>query len=122
MGKAFDIERFRTRLTYLMEMHGLAPKSLSIRAGLGETAVRDIFAPKRKDVHIGTAVKLADYFGVTLEEMLGREDDEKVETFEIYRNLDPQMQQQAKIFINTLRETSAKFKHKGDEDDQPEPA
>jgi SOS-response transcriptional repressor LexA len=73
MAGDFDIEAVRASIAHLMKRDNIARKPLAQRAGLGETAIRDIFNPKRTDVRVGTLLKLADFFGVTLDEVAGRE-------------------------------------------------
>lgn len=54
-----------------MERKEIAAKRLSIDAGLGETAVRDILAPTAKDIKVGTLQKLASVLDCTLEDLIG---------------------------------------------------
>lgn len=65
-----ELEQIRERLQRLMDERRIKAKPLARAAGLGETAVRDIFADGRRDVRIGTLVKLADYFGVGIDALL----------------------------------------------------
>ncbi len=67
----FDISEFRVRLQGLMDEHNIKRKPLAKKAGLGETAIRDIFEAKRQDVRIGTLVRLADVFDLTVDELIG---------------------------------------------------
>lgn len=73
MARDFDIAAVRASISHLMARDKIARKPLAQRAGLGETAIRDIYDPKRQDVKVGTLLKLADFFGVTLDEVAGRE-------------------------------------------------
>jgi repressor LexA len=73
MADGFDIDAVRASIEVLMKRDGIKRKPLAQKAGLGETAIRDIFDPKRQDVKVGTLLKLADFFGVTLDELAGRE-------------------------------------------------
>jgi phage repressor protein C with HTH and peptisase S24 domain len=73
MGQVFDINVIRAELDRLMKKHKIARKPLAKAAGLGETAIRDIFDDRRNDVRASTLVKLADYFSVTVDELAGRE-------------------------------------------------
>jgi repressor LexA len=68
---SFDMDAFRARLQRLMDERKVARKPLAKAAGLGETALRDIFEPERRDVRVGTLVKLADYFEVSLDDLIG---------------------------------------------------
>lgn len=68
----FDMNAVRASIERLMKRDNIARKPLAKRAGLGETAIRDIFEDKRQDVKTGTLLKLADFFGVTLDEIAGR--------------------------------------------------
>lgn len=73
MGK-FDITAFRTRLQGLMDEREIKRKPLAKAAGLGETSIRDIFDPERNDVRVGTLVRLADYFQISIDELLEEPD------------------------------------------------
>lgn len=66
----FDIEAFRSRLQSLMDEHNIKRKPLAKAAGLGETSIRDIFDSQRNDVRIGTLVRLADYFQMSIDELI----------------------------------------------------
>lgn len=70
---SFAIEAVRARIEDLMEERGIKRKPLAKAAGLGETSIRDIFDERRRDVRVGTLVKLADYFGITLDDLIGRD-------------------------------------------------
>jgi phage repressor protein C with HTH and peptisase S24 domain len=63
------IAEFKSRLKFLIAERGLNKKSLSKAAGLGETAVRDIFDLK-KSPRIDTVMRLADQFGMSVGELL----------------------------------------------------
>lgn len=65
----FDMQAFRARLDALMKRQNIGRKPLAKAAGLGETAVRDIFT-KGDDVRVGTLIKLADYFAISVEELI----------------------------------------------------
>lgn len=56
-----------------MERVGIKSKPLAKVAGLGETAIRDLFDEDRKSVRVDTLVKLAEYFETTVDELSGRE-------------------------------------------------
>lgn len=70
---SFAIETVRARIEELMEERGIKRKPLAKAAGLGETSIRDIFDERRRDVRVGTLVKLADYFDVSLDDLIGRD-------------------------------------------------
>lgn len=72
MADEFDIEALRESLGRLMKARDIAPKPLAKKAGLGETAVRDIFDPARQNPRIGTLFKLAEFFDVSMDELVGR--------------------------------------------------
>lgn len=63
----------RRELDRLMKARDIKRKPLAKRAGLGETAIRDIFDPERSDVRVSTLVKLAEFFEVPVDELAGRE-------------------------------------------------
>jgi hypothetical protein len=54
MGQVFDINVIRAELDRLMKKHKIARKPLAKAAGLGETAIRDIFDDRRNDVRAST--------------------------------------------------------------------
>src|SRR3546814_18473105 len=64
----FDMAAFRRRLQQLMDEREIKRKPLAQQAGLGETAIRDIFNPERHDVRVGTLCTLAGFFDVRSEE------------------------------------------------------
>lgn len=65
---------FRRRLQHLMDDANIKRKPLAQRAGLGETAIRDIFNEDRNDVRVGTLVKLADFFEISVDELIEEPD------------------------------------------------
>lgn len=69
MDKGLDMAAVRAQLDRLMKEHDIKRKPLAKKAGLGETAIRDIFDEKRTDVRGSTLVKLADFFDVTVDEL-----------------------------------------------------
>lgn len=73
MGEVFDINAVREALRRQMERKKIKRKPLAKAAGLGETAIRDIFDERRNDVRASTLVKLADYFAIPVDELAGRE-------------------------------------------------
>lgn len=56
-----------------MERKGIKAKPLAIKAGLGETAVRDILESRSVDPRVGTLRKLAVELDATLEDLIGSE-------------------------------------------------
>lgn len=73
MAEIFDIEAVRASIEALMAKRNIKRKPLAKAAGLGETAIRDIFRPDQKDVRVSTLVKLAEFFEVPVDELAGRE-------------------------------------------------
>ncbi len=65
---------FRARLQRLMDERNIKRKPLAKAAGLGETAIRDLFNEQRNDVRVGTLVRLADYFQLSVDELLEEPD------------------------------------------------
>lgn len=72
MNEIFDMAAVRTELDRLMKARDIKRKPLAKKAGLGETAIRDIFDEKRSDVRASTLVKLAEFFDVSVDEIAGR--------------------------------------------------
>lgn len=70
----FDMAAFRRRLQQLMDEREIKRKPLAQQAGLGETAIRDIFNPERHDVRVGTLVKLAGFFDVSVDDLIEEPD------------------------------------------------
>lgn len=64
------MDAFRARLQRLMDERNIKRKPLAKAAGLGETSIRDIFDEARNDVRMGTLVRLADYFSITVDELI----------------------------------------------------
>lgn len=52
------------RLEYIMEKQGIKPKTLSLEAGLNETAIRDILKGRSKNPRTDTTRKIANTLGV----------------------------------------------------------
>lgn len=73
MAEVFDIQEVRAQLNRLMQRDKIKRKPLAKAAGLGETAIRDIFDETRNDLRASTLVKLADYFAVPVDVLAGRE-------------------------------------------------
>jgi SOS-response transcriptional repressor LexA len=73
MAEVFDINAVRVALRRQMELKKIKRKPLAKAAGLGETAIRDIFDDRRTDVRASTLVKLADFFAIPVDELAGRE-------------------------------------------------
>ncbi len=73
MTQLTELDRVRAILRRVMEREGIKAKPLSIKAGLGETAVRDIFERDGTDVRIGTLRKLAAALDTTIDEFIGSE-------------------------------------------------
>lgn len=71
MPEGFDIDAVRDSLGRLMRARDIKRKPLAKQAGLGETAIRDIFDEKRNDVRASTLVKLAEFFEVSMDELIG---------------------------------------------------
>jgi DNA-binding Xre family transcriptional regulator len=67
----YEISRVKAELRRLMELKGIKAKPLAIKAGLGETAVRDIFEREGADMKVGTLHKLAGALDVTVDDILG---------------------------------------------------
>lgn len=73
MAEPFDIEAVRASVQRQMDRVGIKRKPLAQKAGLGETAIRDLFNPERKFVRADTLIKLAEYFETTVDDLSGRE-------------------------------------------------
>jgi repressor LexA len=71
MQEEYEVTRVKAQLKRLMERKGIKAKPLSIKAGLGETAVRDIFEREQADMKVGTLHALAGALDVTIDDILG---------------------------------------------------
>jgi phage repressor protein C with HTH and peptisase S24 domain len=67
------IDQVRQALRRVMARQGVKAKPLSVQAGLGPTAVRDILDRPGTDVRLGTLRKLADQLDSSVEELIGVE-------------------------------------------------
>lgn len=64
-------ERIVLRLQEEMERQGLTQKALALKAGLNETAVRDILKRRSRAPRVDTLEKLAEALGTTVDSLLG---------------------------------------------------
>lgn len=71
MPEKYEVTRVKAELRRLMERKGIKAKPLAKKAGLGETAVRDIFEREGSDMKVGTLHKLAGALDVTIDGILG---------------------------------------------------
>lgn len=78
MAEVFNMAAVRARILQEMERKNIKAKPLAKRAGLGETAIRDIMDLDRQDVKASTLVKLAEFFEVPVDDLAGREQVELV--------------------------------------------
>lgn len=69
MNDGFDMDAFRVRLKRLMDAREVKSKRLAKDAGLGETAIRDIFT-KGADVRANTLIRLASYFDISVDDLV----------------------------------------------------
>lgn len=67
--KGIDMSALRAQLDRLMGERNIKRKPLAKKAGLGETAIRDIFDETRNDVRASTLIKLAEFFDTTVDEL-----------------------------------------------------
>ncbi|MDH7640546.1 S24 family peptidase [Sphingomonas oryzagri] len=75
MSEQYEVTRVKAELRRLMAKKGLKAKRLSLDAGLGETAVRDIFERPDADMKVGTLHKLAGALDVTIDDIIGSKID-----------------------------------------------
>lgn len=71
MSEPYEVQRVKAELRRLMERKGIKAKPLAKLAGLGETAVRDIFERENADMKVGTLHKLAGALDVTIDDIVG---------------------------------------------------
>lgn len=65
-----NIPQWVTNLRSLMEMHGYNPRSLSLKAGLNSTAVRDMLEGRSRYPRYDTAKALAEALQTTPEKLM----------------------------------------------------
>ncbi len=66
MKGQLDMAYLREVLAHAIKQKGLSPRNASLRAGLGETAIRDILLEKTADVRMATMARLADVLEVPM--------------------------------------------------------
>lgn len=71
MQKDYEVARVKAEIRRLMDRKGIKAKPLAKKAGLGETAVRDIFEREEADMRVGTLHKIAGALDVTVDDILG---------------------------------------------------
>lgn len=71
MPESYEVARVKAELRRLMELKGIKAKPLSKLAGLGDTAVRDIFEREDADMRVGTLHKLARALDTTIDDIIG---------------------------------------------------
>lgn len=71
MAEEYEVARVKAELKRLMDRKGIKAKPLAKLAGLGETAVRDIFERESADMKVGTLHKLAGALDVTIDDIVG---------------------------------------------------
>jgi len=71
MAEDYEVARVKAELRRLMTLKGIKAKPLAKKAGLGETAVRDIFEREGADMKVGTLHKLAGALDTTVDDILG---------------------------------------------------
>lgn len=74
MAESYEVARVKAELKKLMDRRGIKAKPLSKKAGLGETAVRDIFERVDADMKVGTLHALAGALDVTIDDIIGSAD------------------------------------------------
>lgn len=70
------------RLEQLMITRGMNRRQLSIAANIPYTTIDGIFKRSSDNVKLTTMIKLADYFNVTLDYLVGRGPDRQLSTSE----------------------------------------
>jgi repressor LexA len=71
MAEPYEVARVKAELRRLMDLKGIKAKPLAKKAGLGETAVRDIFEREGSDMKVGTLHKLAIALDSTIDDIVG---------------------------------------------------
>ncbi len=71
MREDYEVERVKAELRRLMALKDIKAKPLAKKAGLGETAVRDILEREGGDMRVGTLHALAGALDTTVDQILG---------------------------------------------------
>jgi len=71
MADEYEVSRVKAEIKRLMELKGLRNKPLAKAAGLGETAIRDMFERENSDMKVGTLHKVAGALDVSVDDILG---------------------------------------------------
>lgn len=96
-------------LRTLMKSHELNPRSLSLKAGLNQTAVRDMLEGRVKFPRYDTAHALANALGVTTAELMGSDVENKQNIVEI-KDFSENLDLLTEILIR-LQEVSSNHRH-----------
>ncbi len=118
MKKSESDPRWIAKLRDLMESQGLNPRSLSLKAGLNPTAVRDMLEGRVKFPRYDTVEALANVLGVTPARLMsGREDNlqesaaPSVKNAQAAANLDDEDLNLLTEIIMRLQETAETYRH-----------
>jgi lambda repressor-like predicted transcriptional regulator len=105
MGTAVD--NFRLNLRAELDRTGISPRALSLRAGLGPDAVRDIYR-KSGGFTLATAEAIAGALGKSLVEMTADPGDEFLdpEILRAVRRIPSEKKLLAVSLLNALRESA----------------
>ena len=66
------MEELSARLSDLLESHDISQRQLALATGISASTICSIIG-EQQDVTAYTLVKIADYFGVTTDYLLGRD-------------------------------------------------
>ena len=76
----------------LCEEKGVRPSKMCVDIGISKGLISDLKVGRKKSIMIGTAQKIADYFGVSVDRVLGTDQKEKAPAnAEAYVNDDPEL-------------------------------
>ena len=67
------MEELLARLSDLLASHDISQRKLSKEAGISNSTISRILSGEMRNPTADTLVKLADYFGVTTDYLLGRD-------------------------------------------------
>ena len=92
----------------LCEEKGVKPGRMCNEAGISRGLITDLKMDRKSDITLSTAQKIADYFGVTVDRVLGSDQKEKsptpegVELIPGYEDLSEENKAKARDFIAFL--------------------
>lgn len=90
-----NLQYFKTTLRKQLRERKLTLNALSVKADLSEDTLRSIIYGKSQDIKLSTLIKIADVFGCSIDDLIGR----------------PIYSKEERSFISRMRRLSARSQH-----------